>query len=290
MPVSVLPNLRAVGLGEQRRRHRVHARAFDPPDQLDSGSDVAPLVTATELQRAAVDADRAPDSPATAAARRRTRCRRCPPRAGCRTTSRASIRLTGKCLPMSRRKSSTDIGPVQSRLLTIRAALSPVKSTNFSTWPRMPLDPAGHGLLAVEHSLAGLLGIADQPGRPADQNQRLVPGSLQDPGHHELHEVAEVHAGSRRVEADIEGDRPGSEMARPAPPRRWTRPAGHATSVRSSTVGPRGSSATSRRRTPLGMSRSDRRRTGSCARMAIWRPRQLLPDTGSACRRGRRGC
>ena len=38
------------------------------------------------------------------------------------------IWLTGKCLPMSRRKSSALRGAVQSRLLTMMAAFSPSKS------------------------------------------------------------------------------------------------------------------------------------------------------------------
>ena len=93
------------------------------------------------------------------------------------------------------------------------------------------LDPSGHRLSAVEGSLAGLLGVADHARRPAHQKQRPMAGSLQDPGHNELHQVAEVDARSSRVEADIEGDRPGSQDGWQEPLRRWTRPAGHATSV-----------------------------------------------------------
>ena len=76
----------------------------------------------------------------------------------------------------------------------------------------MPLDPAGHGLRAVEHSLAGRLGVTDHPGRPAHQYQRLVTGSLQDPSHDELHEVADMHAGGSWIETDVEGNRPSSKM------------------------------------------------------------------------------
>ena len=52
------------------------------------------------------------------------------------TTSRASIRLTGKCLPMSRRKSIVESVEVQSWLLTMVAALSPSKPRNGSTCAR----------------------------------------------------------------------------------------------------------------------------------------------------------
>ncbi len=133
---------------------------------------------------------------------------------------------------MSRRKSSTDIGPVQSRLLTSRAALSPVEVDEPRHLAADPLDPAGHRLLGVQRPLAGVLGIADHAGRPADQDQRPVTGPLQVPGHDQLHQVAEVQAGRRRVEADVERDRPGVEVLRAAPPRRWSWPAGPAISVR----------------------------------------------------------
>ena len=48
-----------------------------------------------------------------------------------------TIWLTRKCLPTSRRKSSADIGAVQSRLSTKTAGLSPSEARNGSTWRRM---------------------------------------------------------------------------------------------------------------------------------------------------------
>ncbi len=43
-----------VRLGDQRRGQRVHRRPLDPPDQVHARDQVAPLVAAAELRRAAV--------------------------------------------------------------------------------------------------------------------------------------------------------------------------------------------------------------------------------------------
>ena len=53
-------------------------RPVGAPDQLDAGGDVAPLVAAAELERAAVGPVQLEVVHAPAARRRRTRCRRCP--------------------------------------------------------------------------------------------------------------------------------------------------------------------------------------------------------------------
>ena len=122
-----LAELGAVGLGDQRRGERVHRPGAAAADEVDAGGDVAPLVGAAELQRAAVplvqleevvrlqqlvaelgEADAASSSRAL-------------------TTSRASIRLTGKCLPTSRRNSIADIGAGPVQVVDQRAALSPVE-------------------------------------------------------------------------------------------------------------------------------------------------------------------
>ena len=150
-----------------------------------------------------------------------------------RTTSRASIRFTGKCLPMSRRKSRTDIGPVQSRLLTIRAALSPLKSTILLDLARGCAPPSAatvSSLLRVRSPES--LGSPIMPVDPPTSSSGRWPARCRMPGDDELHQVAEVEARRGRVEADIEGDRSGRKMAGAEPLRRWTRPAGHATSVR----------------------------------------------------------
>src|SRR5687767_2650930 len=45
-----LPEFRPVGLGEQWRGERMDSGTFDAPDQVDSGGDVSPLITAAELK------------------------------------------------------------------------------------------------------------------------------------------------------------------------------------------------------------------------------------------------
>ena len=72
--------------------------------------------------------------------------------------------------------------------------------------------PVGHLLGGVHHPLARLFGVADQSGRAADQQNRTVPGALQCPGQHDLHQVAHVNARGRRIEPDVEGDRPFGEV------------------------------------------------------------------------------
>ncbi len=103
---------------------------------------------------------------------------------------------------------------VQSRLLTIVAPLSPSRSTKRETWSRMRSTHAGHRLLGVHDPLAGFLGIADQSGGAADQQQGLVPGELQPARGEDLQQVADVQAGSRRVEADVEGEGPADRASR----------------------------------------------------------------------------
>ena len=127
------------------------------------------------------------------------------------TASFLTIWLTRKCLPMSRRKSSADIGAVQSRLLTKTAGLSPSTSRNGS---HLSLDvghPLGRLLLGLEDPLGRRPRVADQPGRAADEADDPVPGPLQVAQHDELHEVAEVQGRRGRVEAAVRRDRPVGE-------------------------------------------------------------------------------
>jgi hypothetical protein len=77
----------------------------------------------------------------------------------------------------------------------------------FHEVPDAP-HPGGDHLGGVERALAGLSRVADLPGRAPDEQQRPVPGELEATRGDDLHEVAGVQGGSRRVEADIERDRP----------------------------------------------------------------------------------
>ena len=105
------------------------------------------------------------------------------------------IWLTRKCLPTSRRKSSADIGAVQSRLLTKIARVVAVEVQERLAPARWMLGhPLGGLLLGLEHPLRRRPRVADQPGRAADEADDPVPGPLEVAQHDELHEVAEVQA------------------------------------------------------------------------------------------------
>ena len=56
-PPVDLPNLRPSAVRDQRHGQRVDRRALDPPDQLDTAHDVAPLVRAADLEPAALRAE-----------------------------------------------------------------------------------------------------------------------------------------------------------------------------------------------------------------------------------------
>ena len=108
---------------------------------------------------------------------------------------------------MSRRKSIADIGrgPVEvvdqhGRVVALEGEV------RLDLGPDV-LHPGGHRLLGVERALRARPGVADQPGRPADQRQRPVAGLLQPARGQHLDEVPVVQARGGRVEADVEGDR-----------------------------------------------------------------------------------
>ena len=75
---------------------------------------------------------------------------------------------------------------------------------------------SGHQLRVVERALGRRAWVTDQAGGAADQDDRLVAGALQRTQHHELHEVPDVQARRRGVEAAVVGDRPRREVRRAA--------------------------------------------------------------------------
>ena len=74
-----------------------------------------------------------------------------------------------------------------------------------------PRDPVLDRVEGVQGALAGVLGVADHPGRAADQGVRRVAGPLEPAGGEDLDQVAHVQARGRRVEADIEPDAPAAQ-------------------------------------------------------------------------------
>ena len=114
-----------------------------------------------------------------------------------------------KCLPTSRRKSSRRTSPSQSRLLTTRAWVAPgAKSRKRASWSRMAWTLAWTARPIEERPLARApRRVPDQPGRPADQRDRLAAGALEPHQAVDGHEVADVERAERRVEAVVGADR-----------------------------------------------------------------------------------
>ena len=98
---------------------------------------------------------------------------------------------------------------VQSRLFDRDRGVRPVEVVEPVELLADPLHPALDDLARVERALPRLLGVADQAGGAADQGERPVPVLLEPAHREDLHEVAQVQARRRRVEAAVQRDRPG---------------------------------------------------------------------------------
>ena len=113
---------------------------------------------------------------------------------------------------MSRRKSIAETGAVHVEVVDVDRALEAVGLRGEVEERRDlladALHPLGHRAAVVELTLGGGPRVADQAGGAADQDDRLVTGSLQRPQHHELEQVADVQALRGGVEAGVVGDRP----------------------------------------------------------------------------------
>ncbi|MCY1218686.1 hypothetical protein D9M72_306350 [compost metagenome] len=74
-------------------------------------------------------------------------------------------------------------------------------------------DPFGNGVLGVQGAFRRRPRITDQAGGSAYQAQRLVAGELKAAHQEQLHEVAQVQAGSGWIEPAVIGDRvPGEQL------------------------------------------------------------------------------
>ena len=103
-------------------------------------------------------------------------------------------------------------GAVQSRLLTIRAALSPSKLRKRSDLGLQVAHPLGDGLLGVEGAFRRRTRIADQARGAAHESERLVAGQLEPAHEQQLHQVAQVQARRGRIEAAVIRDRVAGEQ------------------------------------------------------------------------------
>ena len=121
-----------------------------------------------------------------------------------RTDSLATIWLTVKCLPTSRRNSSVEMVPSQSALLR-RSAL--VEVEELAQLGPDALEVALDGLEGEQLALVLLAaGVADHAGAAAGQRDGPVPGLLEAAERAELEQAAHVEAVGARVEAGVDGE------------------------------------------------------------------------------------
>ena len=198
-----------------------------PPDQLEAGGDVAPLVGAAALQLDAVRATEVGEvgrleEHVAELGEREPLARRA------WTESLSSMYGIVKCFPTSRRKSRSRTSPSQSRLFTTSACAGPGCEVEVAR----ELVPDGvdvrlDGRPIEERPLAGAARrVADHPGRAADEGDRLAAGPL------EAHEARRSAPGARRGASGRSGRsrcRRGSARSwrggpRGPPVTSWTRP------------------------------------------------------------------
>ena len=128
---------------------------------------------------------------------------------------RASCRPGSACRCRAGSRSPTS-APVQSRLLTIRAAFSPSKSRSGSTCARSPLHPLGDHL-RVSSASARRSSSGRRSGRWSRRPGRAGVSGVLDPAHREqLDQVADMQARRGRVEPHVGGDRARRQRLAPA--------------------------------------------------------------------------
>ena len=128
-----------------------------------------------------------------------------------RTLSLATIWLTEKCLPMSRRKSRNETFAVHEALSTSRAGFCFVsKSSSFASWTfTLAMLWSRISLVSNWRSCGLAAGIAHHAGRPAGNGDRMMAEQLKPSQRQQRHEIADVQAVGGRVEPAVKRDRRG---------------------------------------------------------------------------------
>ena len=130
-----------------------------------------------------------------------------------RTLSLATIWLTEKCLPMSRRKSRKLTGAVQAALSSRRAGLARGVEIEQAAELLLHLGDVGiQHLLGEQLALLRLAaGVADGAGGAAGQRDGVMAQQLEAAQRQQRHEVAHVQAVGGRVKAAVKRDGPGAD-------------------------------------------------------------------------------
>ena len=208
MPDSVLPNFDPSALVISWRGERVRSLALHAVDQVEPSGQVAPLVAAARLQHAAVAAEQLeevqPLQDLVAELGVGDAGVAVEPGAdsllGDHPVDPEVLADVAQQVDGGQRR-----GPVQ--VVDHDGCVVALEGQVGLDLGADPVDPLAHRLLGVESAFRFRLGVADQAGGTTDQGERPVPGELQTPQREDLHEVADVEAGCRRVEAAVVGDR-----------------------------------------------------------------------------------
>ena len=75
-----------------------------------------------------------------------------------------------------------------------------------------PVGPVGDGVGGVQGAFAGLARVADHPGGAAGEHDRPVSGLLKAPQRQQRHQMAGVQARRGGIEARVDGDRSGGQQ------------------------------------------------------------------------------
>src|SRR5438093_177434 len=208
-----LAELRAVALGHERQREAVCGPAVDAANQLDAGGDVAPLVTAAELDRAVVQQHQRHEVVGlqhliaefgVGDAGSHSRPHRL---AGQHRAQREVLADVAQ--------EADDVELRQPRIIVgeDRGVRTSVEVEERSYLLLEPLGPLGDLLLGIQGALPRLAArIADEAGAAADEHDRPVAGQLHAAQWQERQQTPDLQAVGGRVEADVRGATPRAEM------------------------------------------------------------------------------
>ena len=210
----LLPNFCPCGVGDEREHQSPSGYAEFLPDEVNAGGDVAILIGTADLQLTIV---RFAQMQKIVRLQQHVAEFRIADAAVAleleRTLSFASMTLTEKCLPISRRKSRRLTGAVHSALSTSLAGFCfESKSMNLASWLLMHLTLCASSSRAEQVAFGrAASGVADHAGGAAGKRDRVVTSELEAAQHELAHEVPDMEAVAGGIEAAVERDRPGGE-------------------------------------------------------------------------------
>ena len=194
---------------------RVHRRACLLAHQPDPGDDVAPLIRAADLQRAAVALVQLhvvvglQQHVAELGVGDALALEPAPDRVAVEHHVDREV-LADVAEELDRRQLARP-GQV---VLDDRAGRRIVEVDEALELTADPVGPVGDGVGGVQGALAGVARVADHAGGAAGQHDRPMPGLLKPPQRQQRNQMAGVQARRGRVESRIDGDGSGGQLGR----------------------------------------------------------------------------